>query len=373
MRRLIKKFSIASVAALIALGAHAEELRLAPAVPPAHPGFDPLYSSFLKYLPEETGGSLTGTLVGTEVVNLTQTKGALQASLVHIANIVPPYYPADLPNSILMADLAFLATNPYAMSAAMTDYVVNCTDCQDEFKKMGGVFLGSGSSDLYILMTTKPVRSLADLKGLRLRTGGAPYARWAETVGAAPTQVPSSEQFEQINQGVVDGSMATISDLDSYRLIDVIKYIVDLPLGTFHTISNVTVGTPTWANLTVEQRKGVARAANKSITLFTEAWGVTSPEQSRKNAKAKGIEFITPSQDIVDATDAFRLKDPEAAVRIAESQLGITNAAEKIATFREMVKKWTALLADTNGDVQAVSAKIQAEIWDKVDFSTYGL
>jgi TRAP-type C4-dicarboxylate transport system substrate-binding protein len=71
--------------------------------------------------------------------------------------------------------------------------------------------VGAGSSDVYLIITTKPVNSMADLQGLRLRSGGAPYARWAEALGAAPAQVPVSDQFEAMSQGVLDGTMASIS------------------------------------------------------------------------------------------------------------------------------------------------------------------
>ena len=55
----------------------------------------------------------------------------------------------------------------------MTEYMVTCDTCQAELKKFGVVYLGSGSSDVYALLTTKPVKTAADIKGLRLRSGGA--------------------------------------------------------------------------------------------------------------------------------------------------------------------------------------------------------
>ena len=48
------------------------------------------------------------------------------------------------------------------------------------------------------------------------------------------------------------------------------------------------------------------------------------------------------------------------------------DADEKVARFQELVVKWDGLLADTNNDPAAVAAKVQQEVWDKVDFATYG-
>jgi TRAP-type C4-dicarboxylate transport system substrate-binding protein len=373
MKLFAKLLAAASLAAIAVSAADARDLRLASGAPPVHPAADPLYKKFAEFLPQETNGALTGTLIGPEVVNIVQVKQALQSSLAEVGNLLPLFVPAELPNTALAGDLAFLATNPHAMGAAMTEYVATCGECQAEFKTLGGVFMGAGSSDVYVLLTTKPVRSMADLKGLRLRSGGAPYARWAEAVGAAPAQVPVSDQFEQISQGVLDGTMGSISDLVSYRLIDVAKYVIDLPLGTYHTTSNFTVATGAWSEMTPEERAGLARAANKASALFTENWGYERPDNVRKQAVEAGLEIIPATQEMIDATNGFRKTDIDSAVEVATSQLGVKDAAAKIARFQELVNKWTGIVNDLGGDVEKITAKVQEEVWDKVDYSTYGL
>ncbi|PCJ83439.1 MAG: C4-dicarboxylate ABC transporter substrate-binding protein [Hyphomicrobiales bacterium] len=372
--KLLMKTMVAASAVAFSVGAvDARDLRLASGAPPFHPAANPLYSSFAEFLPEETNGALTPQMIGPEVVSIFEVKKALQSSLAEVGNLLPMFVPAELPNTALTGDLSFLATNPHAMAAAMTEFVVTCPDCQAEFKTLGGVYTGSGSSDVYVLLTTKPVRSLADLKGLRLRSGGAPYARWAESVGAAPAQIPVSETFESLSQGLLDGTMASVSDLISYRLVDVAKYIIDLPLGTYHTTSNFTVANGVWAELSVDERAGFVRAATKSGTLFTQNWGYERPGEARKTATDAGLEIIPASQDMLDATNAFRGTDVDAAIAVAVEQLGVADAAEKIARFQALVDKWTSIVASVDGDVDAIVAKVQSEVWDKVDFSTYGL
>src|SRR5690606_23595091 len=130
----------------------------------------------------------------------------------------------------LAGELALSGVNPQTMGAAMTEYIVTCPDCQAELKRLGLVFLGAGASDVYEVMTTKPVRSAEDLKGLRLRSGGAPWTRFAEHFGAVPAQMPVNETFEGMSQGVIDGTMASIADLLSYRLVEVAKYVTYIPL-----------------------------------------------------------------------------------------------------------------------------------------------
>jgi len=133
------------------------------------------------------------------------------------------------------------------------------------------------------------------------------------------------------------------------------------------------VATGVWSDLTADQRAGLARAANRSSALFTENWGYERAVQARQVAVDNGMEILVPGQDVLDATDAFRTADLEAAVSVAESQLGVTGAAEKIERFRALVDKWTAIVDEVDGDVDAITARVQEEVWDQVDWDTYGL
>src|SRR5690606_24068089 len=101
MRRLATTLAFASLAVLAVASADARELRLASGAPPVHPAADPLYKSFAEFLPQETNGALTGTLLGPEVVGIVQVKQALQSSLAEVGNLLPLFAAADLPNTVL--------------------------------------------------------------------------------------------------------------------------------------------------------------------------------------------------------------------------------------------------------------------------------
>lgn len=372
MKKSLLAISLASLLAATSM-ADARDLRLAPGAPSVHPAHTPLYASLAEFLPGETGGALTGTILGTEVANVPNMKASLQSSVAEVGNVLPLYYSADLPNTALMGDLAFLGTDPHAMGAAMTEYVTSCEGCLADFKKMGGVYAGSGSSDVYVMLTTKPIRSADDMKGMRLRSGGSPFSRFAEYAGATPVSVGSNAQFESLSQGVIDGTMASVNDLVSYRLVDLVKYVTELPLGTYHATSNFTVASATWASLSVEERKGFIRAANRANPMFTQAWGYDRPGGAKEQGVAAGVEFITPDQSLIDLKDAFVAQDMAAIEKIGADQYGVADPAAEIARFRDLVAKWTKISADVGGDQVKIAEAMQTEIWDKIDYNTYGL
>lgn len=373
MKNLVKLSGVA-LAATLTLGgmAEARDLRLAPAAPPVHPANGVLYTNFAKYLPEESDGALTGTLLGPEVVNLGQMKDALQSQVAEVGNLLPLYFPADLPNVALTGELSTAGTNAQAAAAAMTEYLVTCAPCQAEMHKFGVVYLGSGASDIYEFLTTKPVRTAADLEGLRLRSGGAPWGRLAENFGAVPAQMSVFDQFEAISQGVIDGTMASIADLVSFRLVEVVKYVTFVPIGLYQSTSNFTTANATWESLSVEERAAMARAANRANADFTHRWSAEMPAEAEAAAVEAGIELIEPDADFVDAVKAFVAADAATAAELSTANFGIEDSAERIERFQGLVAKWTEIADSVDSDPVMMAEKVYEEVWSKVDYASYG-
>jgi TRAP-type C4-dicarboxylate transport system substrate-binding protein len=372
--KLSKLAGLALAVSALAFAATAQErvLRIAPAAPPAHPANSHLYSGFARYLPEESQGRLGTTMVGPEVVNLVQMKDALQSQVAEVGNLLPLFFPAELPNMALAGELSLTSSNSHAAAAAMTEYIVTCEPCQDEMRAFGFVYLGSGASDVYEILSTRPVRTAADLQGLRLRSGGAPWARFAEHFGAVPAQIQVNDQFEAMSQGVIDGTMASMADLVSFRLVELVRHVTLLPIGLYQSTSNFTTSAVVWDSLSVEDRAAMARAANRANADFTQRWGHDMPTEAEAAAVAAGIEIITPDPSLLAAFEEFRASEIETAARVAQERFGMTDAAERIARFRELYAKWEAIAIEVNNDPAAMTQRVYDEVWSQVDFATYG-
>ncbi|MCB1342971.1 MAG: C4-dicarboxylate TRAP transporter substrate-binding protein [Pseudooceanicola sp.] len=372
MKAFLRMSGVALAAALTMTVADARELRTAPAAPPPHPANGTMYTNFAKYLPEESEGRLTAAILGPEVVNLTQMKDALQSQVAEVGNLLPLYFPADLPMMSVTGQLSLTGTNPHAMGAAMTEFIVNCAPCQDEMKKLGFVFLGAGASDVYEFISTKPVKTADDLKGLRLRSGGAPWARLAEHFGAVPVQMSVFDQFEAMNAGTIDGTMASVGDLLAFRLVEVAKYITHVPIGLYMSTSNFTVAKPTWDSLSPEDRSAMVRAANRANADFTNRWGFEIPDIAEGAAKKANIEFLDADPSLVEAIKSFIQADIETAGTYSQSQFGIADAPEQIQAFLKIAAKWEAIAAEVNNDPAKMAQRVYDEVWSKVDVATYG-
>lgn len=374
--KLTKLAMLTMAASALAFSAAAQEriLRIAPAAPPAHPAAAVLYTNFAQYLPEESNGRLGTVTLGPEVVNLGQMKDALQSQVAEVGNFLPLYFPAELPHMSLAGELSLTSSNSQAAAAAMTQWVVECAPCQEELHNFGFTYLGSGASDGYEILTTEhAIHSVADLQGLRLRSGGSPWARFAEHFGAVPAQISVNDTFEALSQGVVDGSMASIADLISFRLVDVVHHVTFMPLGLYQATSDFMTSGQTWASLSVEDRAAMSRAANRANADFTNRWGREMPVAAEEAARAAGIELYQADDAFVAEVRAFIATEAASAATVAQERFGIADAAEQIARFQELYAHWEAVANEVDSDPVQMAQRVYAEVWAHVDFATYGL
>jgi TRAP-type C4-dicarboxylate transport system substrate-binding protein len=89
------------------------------------------------------------------------------------------------------------------------------------------------NSDTAGLMTrAKPVRTLEDLKGMRIRTPSAAQSAQLTALGAVPVDMPVTQIYNAIERGVIDGTMIPLSAMLDFKLLEVVKYLtIDAPLG----------------------------------------------------------------------------------------------------------------------------------------------
>ncbi len=89
------------------------------------------------------------------------------------------------------------------------------------------------NSDSASLMTkAKPIRTLEDLKGMRIRTPSAAQSAQLEALGAIPIDMPANQIYNNLDRGVIDASMIPMSAALDFKLIEVVKYFtINAPLG----------------------------------------------------------------------------------------------------------------------------------------------
>ncbi|MFC4167181.1 TRAP transporter substrate-binding protein [Teichococcus aestuarii] len=117
------------------------------------------------------------------------------------------------------------------------------------------------------LTTKAPVRSPADLSGLKIRVPDSPVsvASW-KALGAAPTPMNFGEVFSALQQGVIDGQENPLSLIESSKFSEVVKYLV----RTEHSYEPIVIvmSASRLNRLPEAQRKAVQASATGAAQAF---------------------------------------------------------------------------------------------------------
>jgi len=81
---------------------------------------------------------------------------------------------------------------------------------------------GDGGQDLHV--RSKPVKTLEDFRGLKLRSSSRTTARTLEALGATPVSMPPAQMTESIAKGVLDGALVTWEVVPPTKLDEVTRH-----------------------------------------------------------------------------------------------------------------------------------------------------
>jgi TRAP-type C4-dicarboxylate transport system substrate-binding protein len=88
---------------------------------------------------------------------------------------------------------------------------------------------------LVLLTVSKPVRTLEDLKGLRIRAVGQ-MSDVVKALGGAPIPLEMPDVYDALRRAVIEGITVDLSTLKYWKFAEVIKYVTaDWQLGTGYT------------------------------------------------------------------------------------------------------------------------------------------
>jgi TRAP-type C4-dicarboxylate transport system substrate-binding protein len=365
--RYLQKFAVAAVVTAVAAAAHAETIRATSGFGPTHVLATDIYPEISAKLSEFTSGAWDIQDTPSGLVAPNEMSAGLRDGVTELGALLMPYFPAEFPDAALPSELSNLGSSQYVVSSAVTEYIVTCGDCQAEFTRNGQVYLGSDATPTYNILSVKPVRNVEDMKGLRIRTGAPIFAAFVEKLGGVPVQIPSSEIYESLSQGVIDGTFSGIHDILSYRIGDVIKSVTVLNEGVFNGAAVATASQTLWSRMSPDTRSALARASQYGISA-----GLIGYDGKLAEAKAtEGVEFIEMDDTLSAAKAAFNREYLAGAAARLEAR-GVKDAQVKVDRYAALVEKWEGLVSSNMTEEQLGSLRFQ-EIWSKVDFANYGM
>ncbi|MCJ8142527.1 TRAP transporter substrate-binding protein [Ancylobacter sp. A5.8] len=163
---------------------------------------------------------------------------------------------------------------------------------------VGLAFYDSGARSFYT--TKKPIKSLADLKGQKIRVQQSDlWIAMMKAFGANATPMPFGEVYSSLETGVVDGAENNWPSYESSRHFEVAKnYTL-----TEHSLAPeaLVISKASWDKLTPEDQKILRQAAKESVVKMRELWSARE-KASEEKVRAAGVNVITvDKQPFIDA------------------------------------------------------------------------
>ncbi len=198
------------------------------------------------------------------------------------------------------------------------------------YRLRGLTYYDAGSRSFYTC--DRPVRSPADLVGLKIRTQESASAmRMVRMLGAAATPISWGELYTALQQGVVDGAENNPPSFHLSHHYEVCKYYT---LDEHTSVPDVLViSTTLWERLSRAQRKILEAAVRESAEVEKELWQKATEEALRAVAEA-GVQILRPDKAAFADRVAAMIEEYRADPELGEWIDRVRAAAETAAPQR---------------------------------------
>ena len=300
---LIRKFTAAAALSAVLFGgaAYAQEITLKSS--DTHPDGYPTVEA-VKFLgelvKERTGGRIAievyhSAQLGEEKDTIEQTRAGVidmnRVSLGPFNNIVEETQAVSLPYIFKSTDHMHKV-----MDGPIGDEILKAFEAHD---LVGLAFYDSGSRSFY--NARKPIKSIDDLKGMKLRVIQSDvFVAMVNALGANAVPMPYGEVYSAIQTGVIDGAENNWPSYESSKHYEVAKYFT---LDQHLIVPEVLVmSKASWDKLSAEDQAIVKAAAKESVAKMRALWAAREAA-SEKTVRDAGSEVVVEidKQPFIDA------------------------------------------------------------------------
>jgi len=177
-----------------------------------------------------------------------------QADLV----IFIPGYTPNRFDLLEVLQLPFVSDNPELFAPVADRFYRKNLASFNEFKGVHplSVYVVSPGQ---VFNSKRPLRTVADFKGLKMRSPQTSATQALTLLGAVPISKPVGETYELLSSGVIDGTFMPPESIPAFKLTELVHYATIVPGAVYNTVLVLGINEAKWNRLRAEDREAITR------------------------------------------------------------------------------------------------------------------
>lgn len=198
---------------------------------PANHHYSTADMAWIEKIQKDTNGRVKITPYwGATLVSSREATDELIKGVADIGYCAPAY--SKLPFDLHKGTLAMCYGVPDYKDRREIYKAVTAKFPQIEGEFAGLKLLATSVGSTYQLISTKPVRTLNDFKGMKIKATGV-YAAIVKELGGEGVNIPMAETYVALQKGTIDAALAPYDTLAAFKFAEVAKYVTVLDMTSF--------------------------------------------------------------------------------------------------------------------------------------------
>ncbi len=274
-----------------------KELKMAHFLPPGHTLHQKVFLPLAEDLSKATNGELTIKIYSSGALG----KGPVQQykrvveGVADITFCIHSYTATLFPRSLIVTQPDVERTAEEG-TRKLWDIYDAYLKCEYKAIKVLGIWVMSPTS---LITRSSPVRTIADMKGMKVRIGSPIQSEMIRSWGAVPVAMPVTKSYNALNTGIVDAVLIQSSALyKPWNLAEPAKYVTDNFPGPSSVVF-LAMNKKSWNGLSNSQQAALNKLTGREFSIKASViWSRLDIKGLEKAKSDPNIEYIkiTPSQ-----------------------------------------------------------------------------
>ena len=232
---------------------------------------------------------------GGSVITLGNELQGVQDGLVDVGCTILVFEAARLPLQTMVYSMPFSCSDPLIVAETSkqmhSEYPEFTSIYETDYNQK---FIGIGVSDPYGFFSTKEVKSLEDINGMKVGAAGINLS-WVEGSGAVGVQTSLNDTYQNLQTNVCQATIQPTRSCVNLKVYEVAPYYLDTNFNVV-PFNAITVNLDTWNELPEEVQTILTEVGAGYLDYEAECIN-TIHEEDLENLEAQGCTVTTLSRE----------------------------------------------------------------------------